>query len=132
MRVPKLLLTNQREPGECDVVGGRYSGRKCQHRNEMRGPDSKASRNRRNSEPGSPHIGAGPAYMVEHVDGRKRGHRADYGCQAYEPQVMFVGNTIKHSVHVVLSKRRLILHKGSLRRRDMDLSNLNLSFTKTL
>jgi hypothetical protein len=68
----------------------------------MRGPDSKAGRNRGNSEPGPPHMGAGHAHMMEQADGRIRGQRAYDGCQAYEPQVMVVGNTIKHSVHVVL------------------------------
>lgn len=93
---------NQREPGEGDVVGDRNSGRKCQHRNVMRGPDSKAGRNRGNHEPDPPHLAAGPAHMVEQADGRERSQQAYNGRQADKPQVMLGRNTIQHSVHAVL------------------------------
>jgi hypothetical protein len=56
---------------------------------------------------------------VEQADGRIRGQRAYNGCQAYEPQVMFIGNTIEYSVHLVLIANQnghlrghFNLHKG--------------------
>ena len=98
-RPVRTIAATSESDRQGDVVAGRQAGREGQHGDEMRRPDAEAARDRRHAEPDLPALPFGLAHVMEQVDCREGGERADDGRQRDEPQVVLCDEAVIDGEH---------------------------------
>ena len=91
---------DQRQQRQRHVVAARNSRRKSEHGDEMGRPDAEPRRRRRNAQPDLPHLAGRPADMVDQIDRREGGQRADDGCEHDQTQVVFLDDASVDPEHL--------------------------------